>query len=362
MTTQSLVKKQPPSEVSPSRQYYLFTQFFGDSDQLSNTIELWDAIPKYAVSARRQSAMRDEKGRLQVHEHRFAYRDRVCRLEIQPASIKVGGKYQDFYPSVDEELVEEVIRKIFANQQYGMHNAAAAESWVRFSISMIRKELATRGKTRSLDEIKHSIEILARTTIALYVDNQKTPVYTNAILSDLTRISRAEYLEDPSSLWIARLPMLISKSVNELSYRQFNYGAFMALDSQLARWLHKRLSHQYVNAGFMHDYTVLYSTLKRDSAMLEANRITKNCQALESALDELKNTGVLMDWSAEERRGARNRIDDVLYTLKAHPDFIADVKAANKRRKDAAENLGIRQPVTGRAGVVGGRDNFALKS
>ena len=353
-------RRRPPASVQPSKQYDLFAEFFGNAGELSNTIELWDAIPKYAVSARRQSALRDEKGRLRLHEHEFVYRDRVCRLVIQPASFKVGGVYTDFYPSVDEELVEEVIRKFFADQQYGLHNAPAAESWVRFSLQMIRKELKARGKTRSMNEIKRSIEILANTTIRVYVEDDEAPVYTNPILSDLTRVNRQAYLDDASLMWVARLPALISKSVNELSYRQFNYGTFMALPSQLARWLHKRLSHQYVNAGFLQDYGILFTTIQRDSGLLAANRITKNRATLDAALDELKATEVLMDWSCEERRGANNRIDDLLYTLKAHQGFIRDVKAANARQRDARDALIGRPPQGGRRrgpNVVGGGGN-----
>ncbi|MEL7167747.1 MAG: hypothetical protein AAGN64_00215 [Bacteroidota bacterium] len=343
-------KRTPPAKSTKSRQYELFSTFFGDADDLSNTIELWDAIPKYSVSARRQVHLRDAKGRLAVHEYEFTYKSRACRLVVQPASIKEGGKYRDFYPSTDEELVEEVIRKVFADQRYGIHDPPNAESWVRFSLSMIRKELAGRGKARSIDEIKRSIEILANTSIRLYVsgEDEDEPIYTNTILSDLTKVTRKSYLDDPDAMWAARLPALISKSVNEMTFRQFSYGTFMALPTQLARWLHKRLSHNYVNAGYANDYTVLFSTLKRDSGLLESERVNTNVKALEKALDELAEAGVLFEWSKEERRGARNKLDDVLYTLKAHPDFIAQMKAANARNKGGLNGPPGRHKLPGR--------------
>jgi hypothetical protein len=56
-------------------QYDLFTTFFGKNKRvLSNTIELWDAIPKYAASPRQQNACRDRNGRLPVHPQEFEYR------------------------------------------------------------------------------------------------------------------------------------------------------------------------------------------------------------------------------------------------------------------------------------------------
>ena len=46
-------RKSPPESVDKNKQYDLFTTFFGKEQRdLSNTIELWDAIPKYAVSPR----------------------------------------------------------------------------------------------------------------------------------------------------------------------------------------------------------------------------------------------------------------------------------------------------------------------
>ena len=205
---------------------------------------------------------------------------------------------------------------------------------------MVRREMEARDKSRSLDEIKRSIEILASTTIRLYAQGEKEAIYTSPILSDLTKVSRKDYLDGTDSLWAARLPALISKSLDEVSYRQFNYGTLMGLPSQLARWLHKRLCHAYTNAGYSHHYEVRFSTLKRDSGLLELNRVTKNIEALEAALDALKAEDVLMAWEKKERRGPRNKLEDVLYTLMAGPGFIREVKAANARQRDGREELG----------------------
>ena len=328
-------KRRPPATAPKSRQYDLFTEFFGDRRELSNTVELWDAIPKFAVSARRQVGLRDDKGRLPVHEYGFEYAGRACRLELHPASIKVGDRFQDFYPSADEELVEEVLRKIFADQTYGIHIVESLESWVRFSLHMIRTELHARGKTRSLDEIKRSIDILATTIVRVYVESAgDDAIYTEPILGTLIKGRRATSTGDDPTLWAARLPSLLSKSVNDLTYRQFNYGTLMTLSGQLARWLHKRLSHNYTNASAMQPYTVRYSTLRRDSGLIEANTITKNVAAVEQALDELVDRRVLFRWVKEERRSVRNKLDDVMYTLHASMDFTAEVKAANGRQKD----------------------------
>lgn len=329
-------------------QYDLFTQFFGRPENLSNTIELWDAIPKYSFSARMQALMRDGAGRLPVHQRTFEYRfapkadnpTLLCTLSLQPASIMVDGRRLDFYPSADEELVEEVLKKIFTDQACGLHDSRRGESWVRFTLHMIRTELARRGRTRSIAEIKRSLEILSKTVLDVTIEGRgsKKTVYTNPILNDLTRVSRAEWLEDPKAMWSARLPGLVSASIAALSYRQFNYAILMDLDAPLARWLHKRLSHEYTNAHLMHPYRILFSTVGRDSGLLHNCRPSANLKAVEKALDELVAHRVLLSWTAE-RRMQKSAILDVLFTLTPHMDFVGEIKAANARSAEARQRL-----------------------
>ncbi|MGE0278456.1 MAG: hypothetical protein AB7R40_23920 [Nitrospiraceae bacterium] len=339
-----------PPVPQKNKQFDLFTSFFGNEKDLSNTIELWDAIPKYAVSARQQAALRDDKGSLPVHEQDFEYRPTTgktvsiaCKLTIQPASIRNGdGTFTQYYPSTDEELLEEVLKKIFTDQQYGIHTPQTLESWVRFSLYMIREELRARGKTRSIAEIKKSLDILARSVYSVEIKGtQKSIAYDSTILSDMTRTTRADYLEDTKTLWCARLPALVSKSINELSYRQINYGTLMALSTPMARWLHKRLSHNYINAGLLQPYNILYSSIHRDSGLLHHIRPAGNIKTFEAALEELKNKNVLWWFKKEERKQGR-ATQDVLYILQPTNDFISEIKAANARQRDAVKALSPR--------------------
>lgn len=329
--------------AAPSLQYDLFARFLGASE-LSNTIELWDAIPKYSFSARMQALARDSAGRLPIYQRVFEHHPApkaetptwICSLVMQPAVIEVDGRWTDVFPSADEELVEEVLRKIFVDQSFGLHDAARGESWVRFTLHMIRVELARRGRTRSIAEIKRSLEVLSKTVLDVTVSGRGVTkvVYTNTILSDLTRVTRAEWLDDPSAMWMARLPGLISASINTLSYRQFNYGVLMSLDAPLSRWLHKRLSHEYTNAHLTSPYKILFSTIARDSGLLHNCRISANLKAVERVLAELVDRRVLMMADVEVRRSGR-KVRDALYTLTPHMDFVAEIKAANLRASEA---------------------------
>jgi hypothetical protein len=113
----------------------------------------------------------------------------------------------------------------------------------------------------------------------------------------------------------------------------------MSHGSHLARWLHKRLSHNYVNASFQNPYNILLSSMRRDSGLLEYKRPSDVVRKAEATLQELINHDVIMYFEKKERRGSRNKILDIKYLLTPHFDFVRDVKAANKRQRDGLEEL-----------------------
>jgi hypothetical protein len=79
-----------------------------ERDKLSNTIDLWDSIPKYSVSRQAMNKLRVNGGFLELLELEFKYRGKMLRVVIQPARIKEeDGTARDYYPGANEELVED---------------------------------------------------------------------------------------------------------------------------------------------------------------------------------------------------------------------------------------------------------------
>ena len=79
-----------------------------------------------------------------------------------------------------------------------------------------------------------------------------------------------------------------------MTYRQFNYAQMMGHRTQLARWLHKQLSLKFTFASLITSFDMRFSTIKRDSALLEGYKLQRQAvAALDDALDELKASGVL---------------------------------------------------------------------
>ena len=108
----------------------------------------------------------------------------------------------------------------------------------------------------------------------------------------------------------------------------------MSHSTQLARWLHKQLSLKFTFASILNPFEMRYSTIKRDSALLNGYSLgRKAIAALDSSWDELQSVGVLMKVDKNPIIGTRGKIEDVIYTLTPSADFTAEMKAANKRKQ-----------------------------
>ena len=329
-----------PAAPSPSLQFDLFTHFFGRPEDLSNTIELWDAIPKYAFRSRAQPGGLSADAPPPVYEQTFSWQPLPksenaplhCQVTLTPARIETATGWIDVFPGADEELVEEVLRKIFADQDYGIHDAGGGKSFVRFTLRHIYRELAARNKTRSIAEIARSLQILNKCSITVRVGGpgRGKALCQGPVLPTLIARSRSDFLEDPAAVWAAQMHPLITEAIGRLSYRQFNYATLMSLATPLARWLLKRLSHEYINADLLTPYHTTLSSIERDSGLLKHSRTNANIATLLRALDELKARGVLLDTQANKEMSGRSIVD---LALKLTPTsrFVAEVKAANAR-------------------------------
>lgn len=341
----------PPAPAAfENKQLDLFRTFLcnGELEQnkLSNTLDLWDSIPRYSVSRQTMNKLRKSGGFLDLLNIDFHYKGTPLKAIVQPARIldEKKGTTQDYYPSANEELVEDALRKIATDQQSGFFDKPNYRSGVVFTLYMLREELKRRGHTRSFQQIVLSLNILARSSIEI-----RTPTGSkggegftvSAYFPGLAAVSKNRLAEDPNAKWVVHFHPLVTQAIDALTYRQFNYAQMMTYSMQLTRWLHKTLSIKYTQASLTTPFEMRYSTIKRDSAMLEGykGRERDAINALDTALDELKakKDGVLLSVKKQEIRGQRGKLLDVVYTLTPSPHFVAQMKAANKRRSLAEE-------------------------
>src|SRR5438093_2367211 len=98
-------------ELLQPQQLSLFQTFLPADERYSNTIDLYDAIPKY-FPKKRLKKERVEGMFLPMLKREFEYKGERFVVKITPAKLETREGERDFYPSHREEIAEEAIRKI----------------------------------------------------------------------------------------------------------------------------------------------------------------------------------------------------------------------------------------------------------
>jgi len=327
--------KEPPSREIKSVQHDLFSEFLAnDISEVSNTVDLWERIPKYFLSPQEQKRLRTSEGLAKPYTQEYILRGQngeklPYKVKIQPALIEQPeGEYKAFFPTKSEEIIEEVLKKIFTEQNLGIHDAHNRESWVKFSYSMINKELRKNKCSRTHQQIKHSLEVMSKCILTVYEDSKE--IYSNPIINNYIKVDRKQYLDNTQALHVAQLSVFISHAVNTLQYRQFNLRRLTACKEQLSSWILKKLIARFTYASLTTTHDLYYSSIKAASLLLRANKDGKNREKVIAALEELKAKGTIYSYKTEEKREGR-KIIDVKYTITPTPDFSKEQKAANAR-------------------------------
>jgi len=230
-----------------NKQLCLFQTFFVNTeeqqDQVSNSIELWDSVPRYSISQKAMNKMRDDKGRLDLLKIDFLYKQMKLTAIIQPALIRETNNGIEstvsYYPSSNEEIIEEALRKIASIQNMGFHEQNK-HSGVMFTLYQLREELSRRGHERNYTQIVQSLNILSLSIIEITSGDKKNKSFArSAYFPVLAGVTREDISEDRNAKWYIQFHPLITESLDKLTYRQFNYQQLMSHTTQLARWLHK---------------------------------------------------------------------------------------------------------------------------
>jgi hypothetical protein len=354
----------PTESEFQNLQLSLFQDFLCNRDEerekLSNAIDLWDSVPRYSVSRQAMVKARKEKDEngttLKKHTVAFQYRGRACACTITPARVQdLDGEEKDYYPSANEELVEDALRKLAADQQAGFFDKPSYRSGVVFSLYALREELKKRGHSRSFQEVRLALDILSGSIIEIngQDENGREVLVKSAYLPSVVAVSRKRLKDDPGAKWAVQFHPFVTGSIDKVTYRQFNYDRMMKHNTQLARWLHKQLVLKYTFADYTKPFEMRYSTVKRDSGLLDGYaRERAAIEALEIAFGELKERDILSSCERRDITGSRKKLLDVVFKIWPSFDFVREVKAANKRVTDSRR----KSPV----GIASGSDRNAI--
>jgi len=138
MTQKTKQQKQtPPPEKKAfqGKQLDLFQDFLcntpAEQERLSNTIELWDAVPKYHINRRRQGKLRKD-GFLPTAERNFMFRGKEVTVKIRPARI-TATKIKSFIRRPGKSLLKMRYARWHVNQVKAIWTATAVGLCLRFT-------------------------------------------------------------------------------------------------------------------------------------------------------------------------------------------------------------------------------------
>lgn len=311
-------------------QLTFFELILPDQRRYSNTIELYDFIPKYHWG----KAQRINGQFLKQLEREFVCRTKHYRVKIKPASIEdKDGVERYYYPSQREELVEDALRK-FVCEGHGFF--LDDEAGVSFTLYQLQQELAQRGHTFNLDELKTALLICANTKLEIKSEDGSVTI-VSSIFQTLGLKTREDWQRfGQKTRAHVQFNPLVTQSIKSRNFRQLDYDRSMSFKSVIARQLHKRMSHHYTQASWQLPYTINLLTIIRDFGLTKYEKLPNNLRDVIAGLEEMKKADVIMSYEVEkitdEKR--RNKLLDAQFTLLPHPSFSGTQKAANKRKGD----------------------------
>jgi len=308
---------------SAAHQLELF-KLLPDDKKYSNTIELYDGIPKYALGKNKYSDA------IIPIERSFKHKGNAYNVVIKPAIIKDNnGKYVHALPGQREEYVEDALRKIACDGNiihYG-HQVG-----VVFTLYQLQNELKRTNHTYSNQQLKESIDILSSASMKLtmVIENGKAEeIFSETLFSSIAGKTEENWVngDGKKTTYVVFFNSLVKKSIFELTFRRYNYEICMLYSNVISRYLHKRMSHNYLQASVMNKYEIYMSTIISGSGIKKYQKPALNNNYIIKALDEMKEHKVILDYDVQRITG------DYKYTLVPAPAFVEEVRKTNQRVK-----------------------------
>ena len=350
---QSIRKKQTPAPKTPAKikntapktkklaeyrqekpiQLTLFELLLPNEKPYSNTVELYDFIPKYHWGkVERVNGMF-----LKSLDREFECRGVRYRVSIQPASLKdKNGEEKYYYPSKREELVEDALRK-FAVEGQGLFLDDAAG--VTFTLHQLQQELMNNGHSYSKDQIKDALLVCAKTNITVTSDDGSA-ILVSGLFDTLGLQTREDWeSKGQKSKAFVRFNPLVTQGIKSRKFRQFNYETSMSYKNVIARQLHKRMSHHYTQASVTQPYSINLTTIIRDFGLTAYERLSHNLRDVEMALEEMQSKDVIINCKIDKTIDSeqRNKMIEAKITITPHPRFAGEVMLGNKRQLTVAQ-------------------------
>jgi len=328
VTTKKISPQNPDIERTSQMDLFMLLDLRAkEQDDYSNTIEIYDAMPKYVWGKKREH--KDLQNA--TITRRCTIRGREMVVKIQPAIIeKPDGSSVLIYPGEREELVEDALRKIAVS---GQGAYVGDKAGVTFTLYQLRKELSRMGHTYSFTEILESLHVCRGAILQCQTPNGNSIINSSffGLLGITTKDEFEEHGRD-AKCYVQFNP-LVNESIINLTFRQYNYQVSMDIRSALARFLYKRMAQYWSQADEQNPYTPsLVSFLDQSPRGFIGKDMKTELRAMRNALDTLIKHEVVDYYDERKVLAGKQKTIDAQYTIYPHPKFVKEVIKANKRK------------------------------
>jgi hypothetical protein len=294
-------------------------------DEYSNTIELYDAIPKYVWNQRKENT--DLSNAIIIRHCNL--RGKRFLIKIKPAIIEKKFNTVLIYPGQREEILEDVLRKLAVE---GKGKIIDGKAGVVFTLYELQKELIRIGHGYNLNEIKEAIQVCQGANLECISNDKK--VLISSSFFPVISLTTKKFLRKNKSKGICYIQFnpLVNNAINNLSFRQYNYTMGMQIRSPLARYMYKRMSHYWIQAHKLSPYTPSLISFLNCSPRELSMRISENIRAMKNALDILIQKKIISSYKSNKKKYGR-KIIDIKYTIIPHENFVKQIIRSNEKKK-----------------------------
>ncbi len=331
------MKEKPFSDMEKRKplQLLLFEDIPAEDKKHSNTVALYDLMPKYVYKQTALHRSISTDGKFSSYapiERQFEYAGVLYDLKITPARLEKEGKFIDFFPGEREEIVHMAILKI-AIQKRRAQFVESKFMGVPFSFYELRKELARIGKKYSLDELKDAIRIMHHAGLEISADG------VAMISSSLYPVMgiRQKQPDGTETTFVLFHPFL-REAIEKMEFRQIDYALNGSLKSYVSRWIHIKLTHQYRQASaspLVQPYNFSARSAIRDAGM-PLKEFRFSVVRIRKALDELKEKKIVSSYEEKPVYDVndKRKILDVIFYVRVTTHFTDEQRRANAIHRD----------------------------
>lgn len=309
-------KRTRPAEIK------LFGFLTPEEKKYSNTIELYDFMPKFFWG----KVERENGKYLPTLKREFECRGIKYKIAIAPA--RIGD--EDHYPGRREEIVEGALRKLTCDGRGEFLDDSAS---VVFSLNELQRELKKMGHSYSINEIKEALLVCTKASIEVHTEDGGEVLVSSIFESLGLRTWRDWKSKGQQTSCFVRFNPLVTSSIKNGTFRRLNYEKYMTYKFVIARQLYKRISHHYTQASIMNTYEIMLSTIIRDFGLTACGQLRDNLRKVEESLKEMMKNNDLTDVKTEKIIDEKGRLIDAKFILRPHVRFAGEMIGANETQR-----------------------------